>query len=153
MRAHREKILVDSTFLLPLVGVEVVGFPENPLEMMLDLGFNIMINEISLFEAVGKAMREAAKAHNREKITKRIEIGVKSLLLDTGIEKFPICELETINTVIKLCESGLDDLPNCFIAATAALHTGLLLTESEDVKPAAQKADIPLKIVKWKDLT
>jgi hypothetical protein len=152
MRAQGEKILVDSTFLLPLVGVKVVGLPENPLEMMLDLGFSIMINETSLFEVVGKALREAGKAHNREKITKRIEIGVKSLLLDTRIEKFPICELETINTLIKLYESGLNDLPNCFIAATAALHTGLLLTESEDVKLVAQKANIPLKIVKWKDL-
>lgn len=153
MRAGREGVIIDSTFLLPLVGVNVLGLPENPLETVLSLGFDVKINEISLFEAVGKALREAGKAHNQEKIMKRIEIGVKSLLLDTTIEKFPICEVETISTAIKLHESGLDDLPNCFIAATATLHTGLLLTESEDVKPATQKANTPLKIIKWKDLT
>jgi len=153
MRARRESIFVDSTFLLPLVGVKVLGLPENPLEMIMSLGFDVKINEISLFEAVGKAVREAEKAKNKEKIIKRIEIGVKSLLLDSAIEKIPICELETINTVMKLHESGLEDLPDCFIAATATLHTGLLLTESEDIKSATQKANILLKIVKWKDLT
>jgi hypothetical protein len=153
MRARAVNIVVDSTFLLPLVGVKVVGLPENPLETMTSMGFDVNINEISLFEAVGKAIREAEKARDREMIMKRIKIGVKSLLLDIKIEKLPICELETIDTAIKLHESGLDDLPNCFIAATATWHTGLLLTESQDVKPAAQRANIPLKIVKWKDLT
>jgi len=153
MRARAVNLVVDSTFLLPLVGVKVVGLPENPLETMTSMGFDVKINEISLFEAVGKAIREAEKAHDREMIMKRIEIGVKSLLLDIKIEKLPICQLETINTAIKLHESGLDDLPNCFIAATATWHTGLLLTESQDVKPATQRANIPLRIVKWKDLT
>jgi predicted nucleic acid-binding protein len=151
MYAGRVNILVDSTFLLPLVGVKVVGLPENPIETMISLGFNIKINEISLFEAIGKAVREAERTHNKETIMKRIEIGVKSLLLDATIERFPVCEVETINTAIKLYEN-LDDLPNCFIAATATHHTGLLLTESEDVKPATQKAHISLKIIKWKDL-
>lgn len=152
MCARRTNILVDSTFLLPLVGVKVVGLPENPIEIVISLGFDVKINEISLFEAIGKAIREAERTHNKETIMKRIEIGVKSLLLDTTIEKFPVCEVETINTAIKLHESGLDDLPNCFIAATATHYTGLLLTESEDVKPATQKANISLKIIKWKDL-
>ncbi len=152
MRARRENILVDSTFLLPLVGVEVVGLPENPLETMMSLGLDVKINEISLFEAVGKAVREAEKVHDRERIMKRIEIGVKSLLLEARIEKFPVCESETIGTAIKLYKSGLDDLPDCFIVATATLHTGLLLTEAEDVKPAAQKANVSLKVVKWKDI-
>jgi len=83
---------------------------------------------------------------------KRIEIGVKSLLLDAEIGKFPVCELETINTTIKLYESGSDDLPDCFVAATATLRAGLLLTESEDVKLATQRANISLKVVEWKEI-
>jgi len=150
---EKKGIFVDSTFLLPLVGVEVLGIPENPLGIMLSFGLDVKINEISLFEAVGKALREAKKADNQEKIMERIKMGVKSLLLDTRIEKFPICEVETIGTVVKLYENGLDDLPNCFIAASATFYTGLLLTESKDVRLAVQKANIPLKLIKWKDLT
>lgn len=153
MSARKQNILIDSTHLLPLVGVRVVGLPENPLATLISLGFDVKINEISMFEVVGKALREAEKAHNKETTLKRIELGVKSLILDTKIEKFPVCELETINTAIQLHKNGLDDLPNCFIAATATKYTDLLLTESEDVKPALQKASIPLKIIKWKDLT
>jgi len=149
----RESILVDSTFLLPLVGVKVAGLPENPLERIIKLGFNVKINEISLFEAVGKALREAGKSHNRARTMKRIEIGAKSLLLEARIERFPVCELETIRTAMELHQSGLTDLPDCFIVAAATQHTGLLLTESKDIKPAVQKASIPLEIVKWQDLT
>lgn len=151
MAIGKKDILIDSTYLLPLVGIKVLGLSENPLGTLINQGFNVKINQISLFEAIGKALREAEKSLNKEKTMKRIEIGIKSILLDTSVEKFPVCEVETIGDAIRLYESGLDDLPDCFITVTASVHTGLLLTESKDIETAAKKADIKLKLVKWKD--
>jgi len=153
MFIRNKKVMVDSTYLLPLVGVRVADLPENPLSSLIDLGFNVKINEISLFEAVGKAMREVVRAANRESAVKTVEVGVKSLLLDEGIEKLPICELYTVSSALKLYEGGLHDLPDCFIAASASVHTGLLLTESDDVKCIVKKVNIPLKIFKWREFT
>ena len=129
----------------------MVGLPENPLGNLISRDFHVEINEISIFEGVGKALREAGRA-NGEEAVRRLETGVKSILFDTKIEKFPVCELETINCALKLYRHGLEDLPDCLIAASAVRHTGLLLTESSDIGRVVRDAEVELGIVRWRDL-
>jgi predicted nucleic acid-binding protein len=143
---------VDSTYLLPLLGVKVVDLPENPLGSLISKNFHVEINEISIFEGVGKALKEAGRAMGGEEAVRRLETGVRSILFDTRVEKFPVCELETINCALKLYRHGLEDLPDCLIAASAVRHTGLLLTESGDIGRVVQDAWVELEIVSWKDL-
>jgi len=149
----REKeILVDSTYLLPLAGVRVKGLPEDPLGFLVEKGFEVKINMISLFEVMGKSLREVERAGDRQGSLGRISIGVKSMLLDGRIGKFPVCEVETINHVIEFFKAGLNDLPDCLICASAVARVGKLLTESKDIKRVVEGVGIKLDVVNWEEL-
>ena len=148
----KKKVLVDSTCLLPIVGVEVEGILGNPLSVLLLKGYKPVVNRVSFFEVVGKALREAEHAPKREEILARIQSGVETILWDERIRKVPLCDLRTISLTFGLYKNGLNDLPDCLITASAYIYSDFLLTESRDIKPACEKAGIEPKIVRWKDL-
>ena len=52
-----QKIVLDSTYLLPLIGIDI-GIPDEELKSLFTSDNEIFINEISIFEIFGKGLRE-----------------------------------------------------------------------------------------------
>ena len=70
------KVLLDTTYLLPAVGIEV-DLPEDLLEKLFSSSHSFIINELSLFELFGKASRFMS---GKEKAKERFYKGMKSIL-------------------------------------------------------------------------
>jgi len=121
------KVLLDTTYLLPAIGIEV-DLPADMLEQLLSSNHSLIINELSLFELFGKASRHMA---GNEAAKGRFYTGMKSILLSKiGIK--PIFTRDTLPLVRELQEK-LNDLPDCPIVATAMVYAEVLLTEAEDI--------------------
>jgi len=61
------KVLLDTTYLLPAIGIEV-DLPEDLLERLFSSNHSFIINELSLFELFGKASRFMS---GKEKVKER----------------------------------------------------------------------------------
>jgi hypothetical protein len=120
-------VLLDSTYLLPAVGIDV-NLPEDLLEQLFSSNHSLIINELSLFELFGKASRHMTGS---ETAKERFYTGMKSIL-SSQIDIKPVFTLDTIPVVRELHER-LKDLPDCPIVATALVYADVLLTEAEDI--------------------
>jgi hypothetical protein len=121
------RVLLDTTYLLPAIGIEV-DLPENLLEKMFSSKHSFIINELSLFELFGKASRLMC---GKEEAKERFYMGMKSIL-SSKIDIKPIFTLDTLPIVLKIKEK-VKDLPNCPITATAMAYSDVMLTEDEDI--------------------
>jgi len=121
------KVLLDTTYLLPAVGIEV-DLPEDLLEKLFTSNHLFIINELSLFELFGKASRLIS---GKEKARDRFYIGMKSIL-SSKIDLKPVFTLDTLPVVRKVHER-IRDLPDCPIVATAIVYSDVMLTEAKDI--------------------
>lgn len=132
------KVLLDTTYLLPAVGIEV-NLPEDLLEKLFSSKHSFLINELSLFELFGKASRFFSKEEAKE----RFYIGMKSIL-SSKIDIKPIFTLNTLPAVLEINEK-VKDLPDCPITATALAYSDLMLTEAADIPEAVDFEILNLK--------
>jgi predicted nucleic acid-binding protein len=121
------KVLLDTTYLLPAIGIEV-DLPADMLEQLLSSNHSLIINELSLFELFGKASRHIVANQTAKE---RFYTGMKSIL-SSNIGIKPIFTRDTLPLVRELQEK-LNDLPDCTIVATAMVYAEVLLTEAEDI--------------------
>ena len=124
------RIMLDTTYILPFVGVDVKGGAtfENMLEL-LDSGHHFCASELSLFETLGKARALIRDERSR----RRVEEGLKAVLGSDRLELLPVMDEETVPLILDLLFEGRKDLPDAVIAASAMMHADILLTESKDI--------------------
>jgi len=51
------KLLLDTTYLLPAIGILVKELPENAVIKLLEKGHEIYINEVTIFELAAKGAK------------------------------------------------------------------------------------------------
>ena len=123
------KILLDSTYLLPFIGIDV-GIPDDELDSLLTSENQIYVNEISLFEILGKGLRELIK---NKLLYSRLQVGLVSLKEDDRFSFFTITEsLIQSDLIARIYLAGLHDVPDCIILSSA-IQFDLFLTEAEDI--------------------
>ena len=118
---------MDTTYLLPAVGIEV-DLLETLLEQLFSSDHSFIINELSLFELFGKASRFMA---GKEQAKERFYTGMKSIL-SSKIDIKPVFTLDTV-PVVREVHERLKDLPDCPIVATAKVYSDVMLTEAKDI--------------------
>jgi hypothetical protein len=121
------KVLLDTTYLLPAVGI-AVNLPEDVLEQLYSSNYSFIINELSLFELFGKASRPMA---GNDEAKERFYTGMKSIL-SSKIELKPVFTLDTLSVVREVHER-IKDLPDCPIVATALVYADVMLSEATDI--------------------
>jgi hypothetical protein len=124
-----QKIILDSTYLLPLIGIDV-GIPDNELRALFDSDNQLYVNEISIFEVLGKGLRELIK----DKLPfNRFQIGLMSLWKDDHLHWIKIKESLTYSDLIKrIYLAGLEDIPDCIILGTA-MQCDVFITEAKEI--------------------
>ena len=133
------RVLLDTTYLLPAIGIEV-DLPEDLLEKLFSSKHSFIINELSLFELFGKASRFMS---GEEKAKERFYTGMKSIL-SSKIDIKPVFTLDTLPVVLEIKEK-VKDLPDCPIVATAMVYSDVMLTEDEDIPKVVDFEVLDLK--------
>jgi len=123
------KILLDTTYFLPVIGISVKNFPRNIVVKLINKKCTVLISEITLFEILAKGAKYAASNFLRaEKVIK----GIRSLLYDDKVHKIPIYDTYVLLTALEL-RKLLRDFIDCLILSTAINYANILLTEDEDI--------------------
>jgi PIN domain nuclease of toxin-antitoxin system len=124
------RILLDTTYLLPIIGIAVKELPENAILKVMKKGNYVVISHISLFELAAKGAKYVKNgALKPETVTK----GIRALAYNDEIEIIPIEESKLLLTAFAL-RNMLDDFIDCIILATAINNCEALITEDTDIK-------------------
>jgi len=124
------KLLLDTTYFLPAIGISVKGLPKNAPIKLLHKGHQIFINDITLFELAAKGAKYAAT----DKIPpERIAKGIRAIAYSEKINRIPAHESTILLTAIKL-RSILDDFIDCLILSSAINRCDSLITEDSDIQ-------------------
>lgn len=124
-----KKLLLDTTYFLPLIGVEIEGVNSNLVQEILNAGeYTISLSEISLFELAAKGAKIARKM---ELTYQDVLRGIDTIRLDKEIRieswtQSPII-LETSFNIRALHS----DYADCIIVATAICSNNILATYDE----------------------
>ncbi|MEM2972210.1 MAG: PIN domain-containing protein [Candidatus Bathyarchaeia archaeon] len=123
-------LLLDTTYLLPAIGVSIRGFPKDALVRLMEKGHQIAISDISVFElsAVG-AKQVLVGTLPAERVVK----GVRAIVYDERVNVIPLYESSVLLMAFKL-RKLLDDFIDCLILSSALNRCDAILTEDEDIQ-------------------
>ena len=150
-----DELLLDTTYLLPAVGVDIqLGGFGTDFPKMLER-FRVFFNPVSLIEAkwiILKACRRERSAEARRRLLERYRTGISALLRDSRLEQTALTSpaVEQVADTV-LVEDGLDDYFDRMIYATACERRSVLLTEDRELKklePTKSGAK-PKNVVRW----
>lgn len=132
-------LLLDTTYLLPAIGVLVEGIPERaPLELH-ERGHALFISEISLFELAAKGSKYASEgALPSERISK----GLKAIIHEKRINKISLRDADVLSHAIALKAGGiLSDFIDALILSSALIYCEALVTEDRHIQAADLNED------------
>jgi len=150
------KLLLDTTYLLPIFGVSVKLKDYNVLFPKLINKYSIFYNPVSLIEAkwivIGLSRR---KPSIREVLLSRFREGLRAILGDERFSQTVLTnsEVEEIADEL-LLRYGVNDYFDRIIYATAVHYNTALLTEDEELHNLLKikEAPKPREVIRWEDI-
>ena len=136
------RIFIDTTYILPLLGINVRNIStDNQILKLLYTENEILINRLSLFEALGKARTLIKDGNSR----KRVEMGFAALLGSDRLRIIPIMDQDTMPLILDFLSNGTSDVPDAVIMASAIFCADLLLTEARDIPVLLQEYETKIE--------
>lgn len=129
------KILLDTTYFLPAIGVSVKGIPNDFTDQLIMRGDKIFMSQISLFELSAKGARYIIDGNIPPE---RVARGVSAISYDDAVTKLVDYEPSTLRLAFKF-RTILRDFIDCLILAGGALHCEVLVTEDDDIHRARKE--------------
>jgi len=124
------RLLLDSTYLLPAIGVSIKELPKDLLIKLIQKGNRIFICDISIFELSAKGAKHvSAGALPAERVTR----GIRAIVYSEAIETIPMHDTAILLTAFKL-RSMLNDFVDCLILSAAINRCDILLTQDRDIQ-------------------
>jgi len=124
------KLLVDTTYLLPAIGISVKGIPSDGAIRLIQEGHEIYASAVSIFELSAKG---AKHIFERRLSGERVARGIRAIVHDGTITMIPIHDSALLLTAFKL-RSMLSDFIDCLILASAMNQCDAVITEDKDIK-------------------
>ena len=128
---------MDTTYLLPAVGVSVKGLPEDASIQLIGKGHRISISDITIFELSAKGAKHIAVG---SLTAERVSRGIRAIVYDDRIARVPVHDSSVLLTAFKL-RRMLNDFIDCLILSSAINGNDVLLTEDEDVQSLRRKEE------------
>jgi predicted nucleic acid-binding protein len=131
------KLLLDTTYFLPAIGISIRGLPRDAYVKLVELGHLMAISDITFFELTAKGAKYvAAGALEADRVSR----GVKAIVYDERVSKIPIYDGAILRTAFKL-RSSLNDFIDCLILSSAVNQSDALITEDADILELREKGE------------
>ncbi len=119
------KVFLDTTYLMPAIGISVKGIPPDLLRTIRENGHTTIISDLSLFELAAKGAKYISSGQlTQERVLK----GIQAVGADDELRKEPIYTPERLTLSFKL-RKMMNDYLDCAILSTAVYSGDCLLTE------------------------
>ena len=119
------RVLLDTAYLMPAIGVQVKNVPQNALSLIRGGGHEAAISELTLFELSAKGAKYAASGALDPD---RVRRGVLAVARDEGLAKVPLLDEEVLKTSLSL-RGILGDYLSSVILSSAINRCEAILTE------------------------
>lgn len=123
------RLLLDTTYLLPAIGVSLEGLPHDAPFKLLEKGYNLSISNITLFELEAKGAKYIAQG---DLTVERVSRGIRAIVYDDRLERIPTYETPILLTSFTL-RRLMNDFIDCLILSSAINHGGMLVTEDKRI--------------------
>ncbi|MEM2970271.1 MAG: PIN domain-containing protein [Candidatus Bathyarchaeia archaeon] len=124
------RLLLDTTYLLPAIGISIKELPKDVPIKLIQKGNRISICDISIFELSAKGAKYISEGTlSAERVTR----GIRAIVYNDTIEVIPTHESALLLTAFKL-RSMLNDFIDCLILSAAMNRCDVLLTEDKDIQ-------------------
>ena len=121
---------MDTTYLLPAIGVSIKGLPKDALLKLIQKGHQISISNISIFELSAKGAKHVATGTlSAERVTR----GISAIVYDERITVVPMHDSSVLLMAFKL-RRMLSDFIDCLILSSAINHCDAIVTEDKDIQ-------------------
>lgn len=130
------RLLLDTTYFLPAIGISIRGIPRDALIKLISKGHHISISEITIFEL----SKGAKHITNRTLTAERASRGIRAIIYDERIEKTPIHDTSILLLAFKL-RRLLNDFIDCLILSSAIIRNDILITENDAIHELWEKRE------------
>ena len=124
------RLLLDTTYVLPAIGVSVRKIPSDGLVRLMQEGHQVSISDISVFELSAKGAKLIATG---KLAAERVARGIRAIIYNETVEVIPIYDSTILLTAFKL-RNLLTDFIDCLILSSAVNRCSALVTEDDDLK-------------------
>lgn len=124
------KLLLDTTYLLPAIGISIRDFPKDALVRLMEKGHQISISDISIFELSANG---AKHVFAETLLAERVVKGIRAIIYDERITVIPLYDSSILLLAFKL-RKLLNDFIDCLILSSAVNRCDALLTEDNDIQ-------------------
>jgi PIN domain nuclease of toxin-antitoxin system len=123
-------LLLDTTYLLPAIGIHVKELPKDALTKLIHKAHQISISDISIFELSAKGAKHVTSGTlSADRVTR----GIRAIIYEEAITMIPIHDTETLLSAFKL-RSILSDFIDCLILSSAVSQCEALITEDKEIQ-------------------
>jgi PIN domain nuclease of toxin-antitoxin system len=127
------KVLLDTTYLMPSIGVQVKDIHPNTLSLIRGGSHTVAISDITLLELSAKGAKYAASG---KLSPERVSRGVQAVQREEELEKIPHLDEDVLRTAITI-RSIINDYLDCVILSSAINRCDTLLTEDTRIHSLA----------------
>ena len=148
-------ILLDTTYLLPVFGIDVGLDEYEALFPRLLEEFKVYYSPLSLVEAKWVVLRVSkAKPGISRRLLEEYRRGLEAIVSDSRLEETIVTNSVIEEAADYLLELGIRDYFDRMIYATAYYYKAMLLTEDRDLKLVSRKTPSyrPLGIMSWAEI-
>jgi len=118
-------VLLDTTYLMPAIGVSVSGARQHVLRTLRENGHHPFISELTLFELSAKGAKYIA---SHELDPERVRRGITAVTYDEALTKIPLLEGDVIQISFTL-RGVMNDYLDCVILSSAICSCEAIVTE------------------------
>ncbi|MFQ6074806.1 MAG: PIN domain-containing protein [Candidatus Bathyarchaeia archaeon] len=130
-------MLLDTTYLLPAIGVSVKDLPQDAPIKLIGKGHGVSISDVTIFELSAKG----GKYITIGTLTpERVARGIRSIVYDERIARVPIHETSILLTAFTL-RRMLSDFIDCLILSSAINRNDALVTEDGHIQDLKRRRD------------
>ena len=128
---------MDTTYLLPTIGVSIKGLPKDALLKLIQKGHQISISNISIFELSAKGAKHVATGTlSAERVTR----GISAIVYDERITAVPMHDSSVLLMAFKL-RRMLSEFIDCLVLSSAINHCDAIVTEDKDIQELKRKEE------------
>jgi len=125
------KLLLDTTYLLPAIGIAIKELPNDAPLKLITQGHQIAITDITIFELAAKAAKHIT---NGTLTPERVTRGIKAITYDDTIEIIPATRDQKILLTAFKLRNTLSDFIDCLILSSAINQCDAIVTEDTDIQ-------------------